>query len=96
MFSGEVERRVRGLKKGEKIAIYPLSTRYSDPITAYARKCSPQFGGGGETDYPMIEMPEPFQAYFEDYDGTEITFRTDNEWCLKMSVADLKDVISLR
>lgn len=46
MFSGEVERRVRGLKKGEKIAIYPLSTRYSDPITAYARKCSPQFGGG--------------------------------------------------
>lgn len=44
----------------------------------------------------MIEMPEPFQAYFEDYDGTEITFRTDNEWCLKMSVADLKDVISLR
>ena len=47
-------------------------------------------------DHSTMEMPEPFQAYFEDHDRMEISFRTDNEWCLKMSVADLRDVMPLR
>ena len=65
-----LERIVRGLIPGQKIAVYPLRTRYGDILTAVAERC--------ETfDLFPVFLDEPFQAEFLTFDGATITVRTD-------------------
>ena len=81
-----LERIVRGLIPGQKIAIYPLSTRYGDILTAYGERC--------ETfDRSPISLDEPFQAEFLNFDGTMITVRTEKYQCLRMNINDLEDIV---
>ena len=83
-----LERIVRGLIPGQKIAIYPLSTRYGDILTAYGERC--------ETfDLSPVSLDEPFQAEFLNFDGATITVRTDKYPCLKINISDLEDIVPL-
>ena len=83
-----LERIVRGLIPGQKIAIYPLSTRYGDILTAVAERC--------ETfDLSPVFLDEPFQAEFLNFDGATITVRTDRYPCLKINISDLEDIVPL-
>ena len=81
-----LERIVRGLIPGQKIAVYPLSTRYGDILTAVAERC--------ETfDLSPVFLDEPFQAEFLNFDGATITVRTDKYPCLKINISDLEDIV---
>ena len=83
-----LERIVRGLIPGQKIAIYPLSTRYGDILTAYGERC--------ETfDLSPVSLEEPFQAEFLTFDGATITVGTDKYPCLKINISDLEDNVPL-
>ena len=83
-----LERIVRGLIPGQKIAIYPLSTRYGDILTAYGERC--------ETfDLSPVSLDEPFQAEFLNFDGATITVRTDKYPCLKINISDLENIVPL-
>ena len=83
-----LERIVRGLIPGQKIAIYPLSTRYSDILTAYGERCE-------TLDLSPVSLDEPFQAEFLNFDGATITVRTDKYPCLKINISDLEDIVPL-
>ena len=81
-----LERIVRGLIPGQKIAVYPLSTRYGDILTAYGERC--------ETfDLSPVSLEEPFQAEFLNFDGATITVRTDKYSCLRISISDLENIV---
>ena len=83
-----LERIVRGLIPGQKIAVYPLSTRYGDILTAYGERC--------ETfDLSPVSLDEPFQAEFLNFDGSTITVRTEKYPCLKINISDLEDIVPL-
>ena len=83
-----LERIVRGLIPGQKIAIYPLSTRYGDVLTAYGERC--------ETfDLSPVSLEEPFQAEFLTFDGATITVRTDKYPCLRINISDLENIVPL-
>ena len=81
-----LERIVRGLIPGQKIAVYPLSTRYGDILTAYGERC--------ETfDLSPVSLDEPFQAEFLNFDGSTITVRTEKYPCLKINISDLENIV---
>ncbi len=81
-----LEKIIRKLTPGQKIAVYPLSTRYGDILTALAERC--------ETfDHSSVSMDEPFQAEFLNFDGTTITVRTDQYPCLKINISDLENIV---
>ena len=85
---GRLERIVRGLIPGQKIAVYPLSTRYGDILTAYGERC--------ETfDLSPVSLEEPFQAEFLNFDGATITVRTAKYPCLKINISDLENIVPL-
>lgn len=78
------------LRKGQSVAVFPLSVKYGDTHTAYGMRCHIS------VDSAPIELSEPFQATFEDYDGASIFLRTENYYCIQVMVADLKDIIGMR
>ena len=81
-----LERIVRKLTLGQRIAVHPLSTRYGDILTAVAERC--------ETfDLSPVSLDEPFQAEFLNFDGATITVRTDKYPCLKINISDLEDIV---
>ena len=83
-----LERLAMNLRPGQKIAVYPMSTRYGDMFTAEARQCE-------TSDLSSVSLDEPFQAEFLDYDGTTIRVKTDRYRCLSISVSDLNDLVAL-
>ena len=83
-----LERMVRKLTPGQRIAVHPLSTRYGDILTAVAERC--------ETfDLSPVSLDEPFQAEFLNFDGATITIRTDKYPCLKINISDLENIVPL-
>ncbi len=76
----------RKLIPGQKIAVFPMSTRYGDMFTAEARQCE-------SIDLSNISLDEPFQAEFFDFDGSIIRVRTDRYRCLAISISDLNDLL---
>ena len=83
-----LERIVRKLTPGQSIAVYPMSTRYGDILTAYSERC--------ETfDLSPVSLDEPFQAEFLNFDGATITVRTDKYSCLKINISDLENIVPL-
>ena len=81
-----LERIVRKLTLGKRIAVHPLSTRYGDILTAVAERC--------ETfDLSPVSLDEPFQAEFLNFDSTMITVRTEKYQCLRMNINDLEDIV---
>ena len=83
-----LERTVRKLTPGQRIAVHLLSTRYGDILTAYGERC--------ETfDLSPVSLEEPFQAEFLNFDGATITVRTDKYPCLKINISDLEDIVPL-
>ena len=81
-----LERIVKKLSPGQKIAVHPLSTRYGDILTAYGERC--------ETfDLSPVSLDEPFQAEFLNFDGATITVRTEKYPCLKINISDLENIV---
>ena len=77
---------IRKLTPGQKIAVYPLSTRYGDILTAYAERC--------ETfEVSPVSLDEPFQAEFLNFDGSTITVSTDQYPCLRINISDLENIV---
>lgn len=83
-----LERIVRGLIPGQKIAVYPLSTRYCDILTAYGERCE-------AFDCAPVSLEEPFQDEFLNFDGTTISVRTKKYPCLRINFSDLANIVSL-
>jgi hypothetical protein len=83
-----LERIVRKLTPGQRIAVHPLSTRYGDILTAYGERC--------ETfDRSPVSLDEPFQAEFMNFDGATITVRTEKYSCLKINISDLENIVPM-
>ncbi len=81
-----LERIVKKLSPGQKIAVHPLSTRYGDILTAVAERC--------ETfDLFPVFLDEPFKAEFLTFDGATITVRTDKYPCLRINISDLENIV---
>lgn len=81
-----LERLARRLVHGQRIAVYPLSTKYGDILTARAERC--------ETfHFTPVSLEEPFQAEFLNFDGTTITVRTDQYPCLRINISDLENIV---
>ena len=83
-----LERLATNLRQGQKIAVYPMSTRYGDMFTAEARQCE-------TSDLSSVSLDEPFQAEFLNFDGATITVRTDKYPCLKINISDLANIVPL-
>ncbi|MCL5881679.1 MAG: hypothetical protein M1592_03745 [Candidatus Thermoplasmatota archaeon] len=83
-----LERLAMNLRPGQKIAVYPMSTRYGDMFTAEARQCE-------TSDLSSVSLDEPFQAEFLNFDGATITVRTDKYPCLKINISDLENIVPL-
>ena len=83
-----LERIVRKLTPGQRIAVHPLSTRYGDILTAFGERC--------ETfDLSPVSLDEPFQAEFLNFDGATITVRTDKYPCLRINISDLENIVPM-
>ena len=76
------------MQKGSKVAIIPLSVDYGDDITAIG------VPGSFSNENP-VELKDPFEAYLEDFDGEVLRLRTPIHYCLKVSIADIKDIMVL-
>jgi hypothetical protein len=81
-----LERIVRGFIPGQKIAVYPLSTRYGDILTAYGERCN-------TFEPSQVSLDEPFQAEFLNFDGSTITVRTEKYPCLRINISDLENIV---
>ena len=81
-----IDRTLSRLFKGSSVWIIPMNVKHGDEKTALALNCT-------SNSSTLIEMPEPFQAYIEDYDGQYLRLRSDRYYCLKMDVRWLKDLI---
>ncbi len=76
------------MQKGSKVAIIPLSVDYGDSITAIG------VPGSLSAENP-VELKGPFEAFLEDFDGEVLRLRTPIHYCLKVSIADIKDIMLL-
>lgn len=76
------------MQKGSKVAIIPLSVDYGDDITAIGVP-------GSFSNESPVELKDPFEAYLEDFDGEVLRLRTPIHYCLKVSIADIKDIMVL-
>ena len=81
-------RKISGMQKGSKVAIIPLSVDYGDDITAIG------VPGSFSLENP-VELKDPFEAFLEDFDGEVLKLRTPIHYCLKVSIADIKDIMVL-
>ena len=82
----EVVLKIKKLREGQNIAIYPFSRDFGDPFTAVGYPCP-----GQGPDLP-IELKEPFKAVFLSYSGTVIMIRTNDGKCLLIEAEFIKDV----
>lgn len=81
-----IANRISGLFKGSRVLVKPLSVRYGDDITAVGMACT-QFTGSA------TELHEPFKAYLEEFDGQYLKLRTEHHYCLRVDIADLRDLL---
>ncbi len=82
----EVVLKIKKLREGQNIAIYPFSRDFGDPFTAVGYPCP-----GKGPDLPM-ELRVPFKAVFLSYSGTVIMIRTNDGKCLLIEAEFIKDV----
>ncbi len=82
----EVILKIKKLREGQNLAIYPFSRDFGDPFTAIGLPCP-----GHGPDIPL-ELKEPFKAIFLSYSGTVLMIRTINGQCLLIEAEFIKDV----
>ncbi len=84
----QLKRKLSRIKKGQKVLIIPQSIRYGDESTAIGVPC---------TTYESnpIELFDPFEAHFEEFDGEILKLRTDSVYCLQVALIDLSDIFDL-
>ncbi len=82
----EVILKIKKLREGQNIAIYPFSRDFGDPFTAVGYPCP-----GQGPDLP-VELKEPFKAAFLSYSGTVLMIRTDGGQCLLIEVEFIRDI----
>ena len=82
----EVILKIKKLREGQNIAIYPFSRDFGDPFTAIGLPCP-----GHGPDIPL-ELKEPFKAIFLSYSGTVLMIRTAKDQCLLIDAEFMRDV----
>ena len=82
----EVILKIKKLREGQNIAIYPFSRDFGDPFTAVGYP-SP----GQDPDLPM-ELKEPFKAVFLSYSGTVLMVKTRDHPCLLIDFEFIRDI----
>lgn len=82
----EVVMKIRRLKKGDSIAIFPFSRKYGDFFNAVAFPCP-----GSGPDLP-IQIEEPFKAEFISYDDSIIKVFSEKYYCLVMDISFIRDI----
>ena len=78
--------KVRKLRKGDPIAVFPFSRKYGDPFTAVVFPCP-----GSGPDLP-VEIEDPFRAEFIGFEDSIITVVSDQYGCLVIDVAFVRDI----
>ena len=82
----EVVLKIKKLREGQNIAIYPYIRDFGDPFTAVGYSCP-----GKGPDLP-VELKEPFNAVFLSYSGTVLMIRTNGGKCLLIEAEFIRDV----
>ena len=82
----EVLVKIRKLRKGYPIAVFPFSRKYGDPFTAVVFPCP-----GSGPDLP-VEIEDPFKAEFIGFEDSIITVFSREYGCLVIDVAFVRDV----
>ena len=82
----EVILKIKKLREGQNLAIYPFSRDFGDPFTAAGYPCP-----GQGPDLPM-ELKEPFKAIFLSYSGTIVMVKTRVHLCLLIDFEFIRDI----
>ncbi len=82
----EVVLKIKKLREGQEIAIYPYSMDYGDPMNAIALPCP-----GIVPDLPM-ELRDPFKATFLSYSGNVLMVRTKEHACILIDLIFIRDI----
>lgn len=81
-----IQSKLYNIQKGAHILILPLNTSHGDRITTTGVPCE------NDVDENVLEIREPFEAIFEDFDGKRIKMRTERFYCLTIQAAEIKDI----
>ncbi len=81
-----IQSKLYNIQKGAHILILPLNTNHGDRITTTGIPCE------NDVDENVLEIREPFEAIFEDFDGKRIKMRTERFYCLTIRAAEIKDI----
>lgn len=83
-----LKRKLSKFSKGQKVVVIPQSIKYGDESTAIGVPC---------TTYESnpLELFDPFEAFFEEFDGEILKLRTDSIYCLQVALIDLNDIFDL-
>ena len=82
----EVMMKVRKLRKGDPIAVFPFSRNCGDTFTAEV------FPRPGSVPYFPVEIEEPFKAEFIGFEDSIITVVSNQYGCLVIDVAFVRDI----
>lgn len=82
--------RVRMIPKGSNVAIFPVSTKFGDPLTAYGQICR----DGKEVG--AFEISDPFQAVIEDFDGKFIHLASEKYGRFKLAIREVRDIQQMK
>ena len=82
----EVILKIKKLREGQNIAIYPFSRDFGDSFTAIGLPCP-----GHGLDIPL-ELKEPFKAIFLSYSGTVVMVRNRDHPCLLIDFEFIREI----
>lgn len=88
MEEARLRRKLAKFGKGQRVVVIPKSIKYGDESTAIGVPC---------TTYESnpVELFDPFEAYFEEFDGEIMKLRTESIYCLQVALIDLSDIFDL-
>lgn len=74
--------------KGQKVVVIPQSIKYGDEATTIGVPCS-------NYESNPVELYDPFEAFFEEFDGEILKLRTNSIYCLQVAIIDISDIFDL-
>ncbi len=81
-----IQNKLFNIQKGSRIFVIPFSISQGDRITTTGIPCE------NDVDENSLEIREPFEAMFEDFDGKKIKMRTERFYCLTIHASEIKDI----
>lgn len=88
MNSEELRRKIKGIKRGDRVKIVPMSLKNGDPYTSIGIPCT-------TPARELYNLDQPFFATLDFFDGEIIWLSSEEHSCMKVHFDDLKDVALL-